>query len=115
MHRQYIPQMRKFRCDECSAFAPATKRRSRKTPVGHVKNMYCIRCRKVTRHVQVPDDDWGGGDEVKLSELNVSVRLDGVDAATEKATELAQKISEAKTLAGELASLMEKLEVEIKV
>lgn len=50
-----------------------------------------------------------------LSELNVAVHLDGVDAATEKATELAQKISEAKTLAGELASLMENLEVEIKV
>ena len=48
-------------------------------------------------------------------ELNVAVHLDGVDIATKKATELAQKISEAKTLAGELASLMETLKVKIEV
>lgn len=50
-----------------------------------------------------------------LQSITVSVRLDGVDAATQKAVELAQKINEAKTLAGELASLMEKLEVKVDV
>lgn len=48
-------------------------------------------------------------------EVTVNVRLGGVDAATQKAIELAQKINEAKTLAGELSSLIEKLEVKIEM
>ena len=52
---------------------------------------------------------------LELLDLNAVVHLDGVDTATQKAAELVKKINEAKTLAGELASLMEKLEVKVDV
>lgn len=52
---------------------------------------------------------------MELLDLNAAVHLSGVDVATQKAAELAEKINEAKTLAGELASLIEKLEVKVDV
>lgn len=48
---------------------------------------------------------------MEIHDLNVKAHIDGVDEAAEKAVELARKISEAKTLAGELASLIGRLEV----
>ncbi len=45
--------------------------------------------------------------------VTVDVKVNGVDEAVEKATELTTKIQEAKTLAGELASMMENLKVDI--
>ena len=47
-------------------------------------------------------------------DITAEVHLDGTDVAVQKATALAEKINEAKTLAGELASLMEKLEVKFE-
>jgi len=47
-------------------------------------------------------------------DITAEVHLDGTDAAAQKAAALAEKINEAKTLAGELASLMEKLEVKFE-
>lgn len=52
---------------------------------------------------------------MNLQNITVTACLDGVDAAKQKAVELAEKINEAKTLAGELASLTEKLEVKVEV
>lgn len=52
---------------------------------------------------------------MELFDLNAVVHLSGVDVATQKAVELSEKINEAKTLAGELASLIEKLEVKVDV
>ena len=43
-------------------------------------------------------------------DITAEVHLDGTDVAVQKA----EKINEAKTLAGELASLMEKLEVKFE-
>lgn len=52
---------------------------------------------------------------MELLDLNATVHLSGVDESTKKAVVLAEKINEAKTLAGELASLMEKLEVKVQM
>lgn len=52
---------------------------------------------------------------MELLGLNATVHLSGADEATKMAVALAEKINEAKTLAGELASLVEKLEVEVKM
>lgn len=56
-----------------------------------------------------------GGENVDEQKVSVTVRLDGVDDAVKAASELATKINEAKTLAGEFASLIEKLEVKVDV
>lgn len=48
-------------------------------------------------------------------DLKAAVRLVGAEEAAKKAVELAKKINEAKTLAGELASLLEKLEMKIEL
>lgn len=45
-------QIRMFECPECGAVVPATKTRF-KTKVGHIKTMYCYRCRKATDHIQL--------------------------------------------------------------
>lgn len=47
------PQKRLFRCAVCGEIAPATKRRGKTTQPGHVKHMYCLRCKVVTEHVQI--------------------------------------------------------------
>ena len=47
--------------------------------------------------------------------INATVHLNGADGAVMAATALAGKINEAKTLAGELASLIERLEVKVDV
>ena len=51
---------------------------------------------------------------MELLDLTAAVHLSGVEVATQNAVELAEKINEAKTLAGELASLVEKLEVKVE-
>lgn len=56
-----------------------------------------------------------GGERMAKLDVNVNVHLSGVDEAKAKAVELAEKINEAKTLAGELASLIEKLEVKVQL
>ncbi len=48
-------------------------------------------------------------------DLNATVHLGGADEAAKVAVELQEKINEAKTLAGELASLIEKLEVKVQM
>lgn len=53
MHRPYIVQMRRFRCEECGVVVTAPKKVSRKTSAGHVKHMYCYKCQKTTRHIQI--------------------------------------------------------------
>lgn len=50
---------------------------------------------------------------MEQNEITVEVHLAGADDAAKAATDLVQKINEAKTLAGELASLIEKLEVKV--
>jgi len=45
------PQVRYFRCTVCDAVMPATKWRGT-TTAGHVKTMYCYRCRQRTDQVQ---------------------------------------------------------------
>ena len=46
-------QMRLFRCEECGTVAPATKRRNKRTAIGHIKTMWCYVCREVRDHVQI--------------------------------------------------------------
>lgn len=47
------PQIRDFQCDECGVIVQATKRRGRRTNIGHIKHMWGYRCRKCTAHTQV--------------------------------------------------------------
>ena len=47
-------------------------------------------------------------------DVNATVHFFGVEEAVEKAVKLQEKINEAKALAGELASLIEKLEVRVE-
>lgn len=56
-----------------------------------------------------------GGDKVTTQDITATVHLDGVDGAVMAAAALAEKISEAKTPAGELALLIERLEVKVDV
>lgn len=46
-------------------------------------------------------------------DIVLAVKLNGVDEATEKAAQLIEKIHEARTLAGELASMLGKLEIKL--
>lgn len=46
-------------------------------------------------------------------DIVLAVKLNGVDETTEKATQLIEKIHEARTLAGELASMLGKLEIKL--
>ncbi len=50
-----------------------------------------------------------------LLNLNATVHLSGADEAAKMVVSLVETINEAKTLAGELASLIEKLEVKVKM
>ncbi len=52
---------------------------------------------------------------MKVPDLNATVHLAGADEATKTAVALQEKINEAKTLAGELASLIEALEVKVQI
>lgn len=45
------PQVRYFVCTVCGSRTPATKWKG-KTVAGHVKTMYCYRCRKITDQIQ---------------------------------------------------------------
>ncbi|WP_317380425.1 hypothetical protein [uncultured Intestinimonas sp.] len=45
-------QKRVFRCTVCGETAPAAKGRGPRTGPGHVKHMWCVRCREVTEHRQ---------------------------------------------------------------
>lgn len=47
-------QIRDFVCTECGTKATATKWKG-KTVKGHAKEMWCYRCGKTTRHVQVSE------------------------------------------------------------
>ncbi len=48
-------------------------------------------------------------------DVNATVHLSGADEAMKTAVALQEKINEAKTLAGELASLIETLEVKVQI
>lgn len=52
---------------------------------------------------------------MEITDLTATVHLSGVEDATKKAVALVEKINEAKTLAGELASLVQGLEVKLDV
>ena len=47
------PQVRDFRCEVCGEKVQATKSPSRKTSAGHIKHMWCIKCKEETPHVQI--------------------------------------------------------------
>lgn len=57
----------------------------------------------------------GKAEPSKSIDIDLSARILGIEEATNAACILAEKIKEAKTLAGELASLIENLEIEIKL
>nr|DAG39597.1 MAG TPA: Putative zinc ribbon domain [Bacteriophage sp.] len=46
------PAIRIFECQECGFRQPATKWRGTSN-AGHVKDMYCVRCKKDTKHTQI--------------------------------------------------------------
>lgn len=52
---------------------------------------------------------------MKAADIELNAQICGIKEATEAAEKLYQKINEAKTLAGELASLIDGLELEVKL
>lgn len=48
-----------------------------------------------------------------MDEIELAVKLAGVDEATKKAEALIEKIKEARTLAGELASMLGELHIDL--
>lgn len=48
--RKYI--VRVFKCQECGMMNFATKMQSNMTGKKHIKDMYCSRCEKTTKHIQ---------------------------------------------------------------
>lgn len=53
MKNRLPPQLRDFRCCECGVVVTATKKLNRTTGPGHVKDMWCFRCKKETPHIQI--------------------------------------------------------------
>lgn len=53
MRKRNPPQIRDFRCQVCGQMVQATKKDSRRTSPGHIKHMWCIKCKKETAHVQI--------------------------------------------------------------
>lgn len=45
--------LRIFECPECGMRLTAPKRRSRMTPNGHLKSLYCPRCKTERKFIQV--------------------------------------------------------------
>lgn len=46
---------RTFKCDKCGYVAIAYKKSSRRTSVGHLKNMYCPFCKDTHNFIQISD------------------------------------------------------------
>lgn len=51
---------------------------------------------------------------MKPKEINLTAQISGIAEATEAAEKLSEKINEAKTLADELASLIDGLELKVQ-
>ena len=45
------PQLRDFVCPVCGAVITIPKHRGQTSP-GHIKTMYCYRCKAITDHIQ---------------------------------------------------------------
>ena len=41
----------KLNCKECGSVFTVPRKRSRKREEGHIKDLYCVKCGKVTKHV----------------------------------------------------------------
>lgn len=52
-HKHTPPQMRVFECEVCGGRSIAPKRRCSSTANGHIKHMYCWRCKDTTKHIQI--------------------------------------------------------------
>ena len=57
MKRPRIVNMRIFCCTGCGEIQYAAKRR-RMTPTGHIKHMWCPRCKAVMPHEQIGMEKW---------------------------------------------------------
>ncbi len=42
----------KLNCKECDSVFMVPRKRSRKREEGHIKDLYCVKCGKVTKHVE---------------------------------------------------------------
>lgn len=51
MHPRHV-QFRAFKCLKCGTVAQYPKYGER-TGIGHIKTVWCYRCRRSTRHVQI--------------------------------------------------------------
>lgn len=54
MTKRYVTE-RRFICD-CGEIYTAFKKSSRKTETGHIKDMYCFKCKKDKKMIQL--DKW---------------------------------------------------------
>lgn len=53
MARKRPQVLRYFRCCECGTEITAPKRANKQTPRGHIKHMWCYKCKEVTAHEQI--------------------------------------------------------------
>lgn len=65
------------------------------------------------RFIIISTTNTGGEIVEDKQDIVLSVKLNGVDETTEKATQLIEKIHEARKLAGELASMLGELEIKL--
>jgi len=42
-----------FKCLECGAIIPLTRLRTRAKKDGHIKNIWCYKCKKTTKHKEI--------------------------------------------------------------
>lgn len=52
MKRQPVT-MRDFQCPECSEKISVPKKSSRRTSVGHIKDMWCWKCKETRKFIQI--------------------------------------------------------------
>lgn len=45
-------------CSECGNKASIFRRKNRRKSFGHIKDLWCYKCKKVTKHIEAPDDDF---------------------------------------------------------
>lgn len=48
---------RYFRCLDCQTEIPLQRMKNKRRSVGHIKDIYCIKCNTITKHEELPDEE----------------------------------------------------------
>jgi len=47
-----------LRCEECGSLFPISRHAGRQRKVGHIKDLWCVKCKKTTKHIEIKDGIW---------------------------------------------------------